>query len=1099
MRLELHGTGTHGTDDLDLTWAALPRPTMLHQFGSGTVARGEGYARQGAVQQLSLRDGGHRVVADVRGSGRRTYVTTVAPQRSGGGPRGVHSACSCPMAAACKHVVAVLVTLAETRLGAPAPGAAWEATLASLVAPSDGDRQEGQPLALAVEVVAPRGAPHATTTVPRLRMRPVAPGANGNWVRTGASWRDLEYGYHRGTHRTAHREALLELLRTARSRLAVYAYSSNEASVHLDDLGPQAWNQLHALRQRGVELVQLGKAAGAVRVQADPVQLVVDARRRPDDGAVTLWPVLRTGAGDQISATDGAVLTGDPAHGLWWRTGTDLVLAPLAGPMPAASRAWFEQGNHLDVPASDVPRLLATYYPALARRLPVESSDDSLVVPEVHPVRLGLAVTFSPGHVVDLAWSLRYQVGDDVTTVPVHPEPGGPPGDRAAEATLVNGLDVLDGVPGLRIEVGGEHRLVPQNRLSGWKTATFVEQILPVLASRDDVEVTVAGEPAEYHEVHETPSVEMSVTDAEGSTDWFDLAVVVRVGGRAVPFEPLFAALARGDEQMLLDDGAWFRLDHAELHQLRGLIEASRDLVDAEPGVLRVTVQQAGLWEQLVSLGVVTEQSERWARTAGALLDLEKIPAPDDPVGLHADLRSYQREGYQWLTLLWDLGLGGVLADDMGLGKTVQTLAMVQRAKEEGALTQPVLVVAPTSVVATWRSEAEKFTPGLRVVTVTETERRRGVPLAELMAASDVVVTSYALLRIDDAAYLGVPWGGLVLDEAQFVKNHRTATYQCARRVRAPFKLAITGTPLENSLMDLWSLLSIVAPGLFADPQHFSETYRRPIERGGAPELLGSLRRRIRPLMMRRTKEQVAPELPPRQEQLLTIGLNPAHRRVYQTHLQRERQRVLGMVGDLQKNRIAILRSLTLLRQLSLDPSLVDDRHAGHIRSSKVDALLEHLEEVAAEGHRALVFSQFTGFLKIVRGALDDAGIGYSYLDGRTRDRPRRVAEFTEGDAPVFLISLKAGGFGLNLTEADYVFILDPWWNPATEAQAVDRTHRIGQDKTVMVYRLVSADTIEEKVVALQQRKRDLFTTVVGDGDALSGPLSVDDIRALLG
>jgi SNF2 family DNA or RNA helicase len=251
--------------------------------------------------------------------------------------------------------------------------------------------------------------------------------------------------------------------------------------------------------------------------------------------------------------------------------------------------------------------------------------------------------------------------------------------------------------------------------------------------------------------------------------------------------------------------------------------------------------------------------------------------------------------------------------------------------------------------------------------------------------------------------------------------------------------------------------------------------------------------------MLRRTKDRVAHDLPPKIEQVLTVTHDPRHQRIYQTHLQRERQRVLGLLDDVDGNRIAILRSLTVLRQLSLDVSLVDEELAGKVPSSKIDTLVEQLRERAAAGPRALVFSQFTRFLRLVRDRLVREGLDHVYLDGRTRDRPARIAEFVQGDAPVFLISLKAGGSGLTLTEADYVFVLDPWWNPATEAQAVDRTHRIGQDKTVTVYRLVAEGTIEEKVVELQQRKRDLFDRVVEEGGSLGGPLSVDDIRALLG
>jgi SNF2 family DNA or RNA helicase len=365
------------------------------------------------------------------------------------------------------------------------------------------------------------------------------------------------------------------------------------------------------------------------------------------------------------------------------------------------------------------------------------------------------------------------------------------------------------------------------------------------------------------------------------------------------------------------------------------------------------------------------------------------------------------------------------------------------------------------------------------------------------VAGADVVVTSYALLRIDEEVWAAQAWAGLVLDEAQFVKNHRSKTYLSARRVAVPFTVAVTGTPLENDLMDLWSLLSLSAPGLFPDPDRFSSYYRRPIERAGDQDKLAQLRRRIRPLVLRRTKESVAPELPPKQEQVVEVVLQPKHLRIYQTHLQRERQKVLGLLEDVEANRFTILGSLTRLRQLSLDAALVDPEHA-NVPSAKTELLVSDLEQLVAEGHRALVFSQFTSFLARVRERLDAAGLPHAYLDGRTRDRDAVVQSFRDGSAPVFLISLKAGGFGLNLTEADYCFLLDPWWNPAAEAQAVDRTHRIGQDKTVMVYRMVAQDTIEQKVMELKARKGELFSSVLGE-DALAGSrLTAEDIRALV-
>ena len=570
------------------------------------------------------------------------------------------------------------------------------------------------------------------------------------------------------------------------------------------------------------------------------------------------------------------------------------------------------------------------------------------------------------------------------------------------------------------------------------------------------------------------------------------------------PIRTLVTALTLGEEHVILPSGTWFRVDRPELQELRRLIDEARAMSDDPKGPLRLSAYQADLWAELEELGVVQEQSERWrslvAGLAGAAEGAPLEPV-EVPAGLAATLRHYQHSGFEWLTFLRRSGLGGILADDMGLGKTMQTLAMILQAVQdregERAAYPPFVVVAPTSVLPTWLAEAARFAPSLRVVALGETTKRRGGSIAAAVAGADLVVTTYAVFRIDAEAFRECAWSALILDEAQFVKNHQSQVYQCARLLPAPTKLAITGTPMENNLMELWALLSIVAPGLFPRPGAFQEHFRRPIESGAAPERLDTLRRRIRPVMLRRTKEAVASELPPKQEQIIEVALSPRHRRIYDRVLAHERQRILGLLDDAQRNRIAILRSLTRMRRLCLDPVLDDPAHAG-IGSAKVDALLELLTPVLAEGHQALVFSQFTGFLATVRARLDAEGIGYAYLDGRTRKREDVIASFRSGERPVFLVSLKAGGFGLTLTEADYVFLLDPWWNPATETQAIDRTHRIGQDKHVFVYRLVATDTIEDKVLALQARKRELFARVIDEGALASGVLSAEDIRGLL-
>jgi SNF2 family DNA or RNA helicase len=399
--------------------------------------------------------------------------------------------------------------------------------------------------------------------------------------------------------------------------------------------------------------------------------------------------------------------------------------------------------------------------------------------------------------------------------------------------------------------------------------------------------------------------------------------------------------------------------------------------------------------------------------------------------------------------------------------------------------------------VSTWASEAARFAPGLKVVAVTQTTAKSRIPLEELLGGAGMVVTSYALFRLDFDHYEALSWAGLLLDEAQFVKNPASHVYQRARRLSAPWKLAMTGTPLENSLAELWALTSITSPGLFARLERFSAAYRVPIERNSDQARLDALRRRIKPIMLRRTKSQVLAELPDKQEQILEIDLDPRHRRLYDTWLTRERQKVLGLLGDLEANRFEIFRSLTLLRQAALDVSLVDPDHKA-VPSAKLETLSEMLLEAVADGHRVLVFSQFTRFLRSAQQRIESAGIATCYLDGRTRKRAEVIEGFRAGKAPVFLISLKAGGFGLNLTEADHCILLDPWWNPATESQAVDRVHRIGQTRKVMVYRYVARDTIEDKVMALKARKADLFVGVMDSGGFESTSLSAGDIASLL-
>ena len=1076
--------------------------------GTVTVARGLAYAHQGAVVDVELSDDGLQATGWVGGSRGAAYTTSITLTPLTGPEAGPHqlrrwaSHCSCPMAGDCKHCVAVAVEVRETyaHVGAPddpepaTPTPQWERALGGILEPGD-TGPDHTPLGILVEPlpVSQRGVAGRD----QLRLRPVVPGARGGWIRTGVSWESFAggyYGYGRAFFADEHRDALTAIADAHRRSVRAFGYGRMPDAILLDHLGPGWVSLLRAADRAGVRLLTDSAEKGHVAFAAAPAELVVEVTRT-DDGAA-LHPRL-----DLPAASGGTHLVGQPATGFWLRDDDTLVLGSLAEPLDSARQRLLDLGV-IDVPDADWARFTVTHLPALRRLARVHSLSPDLEIPDAVAPRLALHVTFEPGHRALLEWGLRYGSVDGGVLVPLDSDEPDPMRDRSAERALVEallGVDAVAAFTPLWHVVARAKRLIPQVRLHGFSTVAFAD-LLPALEEVPDLEVTVAGEPAQYSEAVDAPLIQVSTSDTGdgGSTDWFDLGISVTVAGEEVPLAPLIEALARGHEHLILDSGTWFSLDRPELETLRLLVEEARSLQDKPTDPLRLSVVHAGLWEEFAALGVVEQQSTRWSQAVGALLDLDSVEPAEVPDGLDATLRPYQVEGFRWLSLLWDTGLGGVLADDMGLGKTVQMLAMVLRAHERGELDDPVLVVAPTSVLSTWQSEAARFAPGLRTVVIDRTRAKAKQGLDETVYGAHVVITSYAVARIDEEVFRSRPWAAVVLDEAQFVKNHQAKTYQAVRRLSARAKFAITGTPLENSLMDLWSLLSIVAPGLHPRPALFKDQWAKPIENAGDAERLAALRRRIRPLMLRRTKEAVATELPPKMEQVLTVDLHPRHRAVYDRHLQRERQRLLGLIDDLNGNRIAILRALTVLRQMSLDPSLVDESYAGLAASAKVDALVEQLTELSQEGHRALVFSQFTGFLSIVRARLEAEGIAYEYLDGSTRNRAERIAAFREGTAPVFLISLKAGGFGLTLTEADYVFVLDPWWNPAAEAQAIDRTHRIGQTRPVNVYRMVSRDTIEEKVVALQERKRDLFARVVDEGGALSASLTADDLRELL-
>src|ERR671914_549161 len=1025
--------------------------------GPRSFERGRAYARGGRVVEVEWSPDGANLTGSVVGQGA-VYATQAF---FAAGPTGAlefeDGECTCPVGYNCKHVAAVVVAAASgpaqgrrprspSAVAAPAAPPAWEQPLRALIeAPAV--QAAGDPLAIELSLQA---SGLAGGGAPRLMARLMRPGARGGWVNGSLRWSGLEYAYS-GAHRPDHLALVRELHAAQRARQDrgshYYWHYGADKTLDLSNCGPQLWSLLDEAARLELPLVHAGKGMGELPPHRRG-EIAIDVTR-PDGAHAQMHALLRID-GDDSDGFEPVLFLGTDGHGIVcadtsagpgpsrWR----LLLVRLARPAASALQRMVLHGEPLAIPASDLGRFAAEISPALQRVAAVVSSDGSFEPPEVSAPSLVLRVRYGERHAVELRWEWAYRVGEDERRPPLAVDADGPGfRDPDAERAILAGTGLAG--TGLErfglLDGGGRPADGAAVTLIGLESMRFTTEQLPRLSELPGVAVEIEGEPADYRDVADSLEIGVSTADVEGQRDWFDLGVTIRVDGRELPFADVFAALASGQSHVLLDDGAHFSLMEPRLQSLRQLIEEARALGDSPAAPLRISRYQAGLW---------------------------------------------------------DLELGGILADDMGLGKTLQTLALICHARERDPDTGPFLVVAPTSVVPGWVGESARFAPGLAVEAVTDTLAKSGRTIGEL-AAADVVVTTYTLLRLDADAYRGVEWAGVVLDEAQYVKNHQAKTYRCVRELPARFKLALSGTPMENNLMELWSLLSITAPGLFPDPKRFAEQYARPIERGGDSERLARLRRRIKPLVKRRTKELVARDLPSKQEQTLDVDLHKRHRRLYDTHLQRERQKILGLLGDFDRNRFTILRSITLLRQLSLHPELVDEG-AGAVPCAKLGALVEQLGDVIGSAPRALVFSQFTGFLAKVRDCLDREGIGYQYLDGRTRTRDRVLERWRSGGDPVFLISLKAGGFGLNLTEADYCFLLDPWWNPAIENQAIDRTHRIGQTRPVMVYRMIARDTIEEKVVALARRKAALFSGVMDEGDLFASGVSAEDIRGLV-
>lgn len=843
----------------------------------------------------------------------------------------------------------------------------------------------------------------------------------------------------------------------------------------------------------GQENLTLGKAS-AVTVTKTPLKLPLRATLEAN-GEIVL--ALK-------EKTSPLVMIGDWA----WQNQT---LSPLG--LPVVAKDIFNAP--VRVPRSQVPQFLSTSWPQLSAMGSVEANftlADFTLEPQAPRFLFALK-----GGLLQLGAILQCAYGSRIMTLGVTasdenlwlPDPEAPTRystrDFSAERVALSRLQ-RSGFTGP--DVQGKLQLLGQNSV-----LNFLAREFPKLQREWSVTL---DEQLENRTLKNIERVEPQFKITSSGVQWFDLGVVFAAsGGETFSAADIQRLILSGQNHTRLKNGKMAVIDSGAVEELQEVLldcapqqnASGYRISNVQAGFLEATLKQHGDWK----VQAPTAWRDRAAKQSGEatlecplLGELEKV------------LRPYQKQGVAWLHFLRDNGFGGILADEMGLGKTLQTLAFLKslRSAEHGVgsnsehvpddiphsvFRTPHLIVCPTSLVFNWVAEVKKFTPELKVLTLHGPDRHAKF---DQIAASDIVVTSYALIRRDAEKYRELEFDTVALDEAQHIKNRQTQNAQAVKAVRAKHRIVLTGTPLENSVLDLWSIFDFLMPGYLGTAKDFRERYELPIAKEKNLEAQKRLARRLRPFMLRRLKKEVAADLPAKLEQISFCELTPDQRSVYQQVIEASRKEVLEAVGaqGIAKSRMVVLTALLRLRQVCCDLRLLKLENVNPANASgKLEMFGELLEEVIDGGHRLLVFSQFVGMLTLLKEKLTAEGIEFCYLDGSTTDRAAVVEKFqTQSAIPVFLISLKAGGVGLNLTGADTVIHFDPWWNPAVEDQATDRAHRIGQTRVVTSYKLITRDTVEEKILTLQNRKREIIQATIGGEEEFAAALNWEEIQELL-
>lgn len=822
--------------------------------------------------------------------------------------------------------------------------------------------------------------------------------------------------------------------------------------------------------------------ASPLRVDIEPATCEL---RIDEAGSTTRVTPILTHRGREYAVDGARMVEVIPGEHSWVQV--DGKLFPLED-TSAVFTTLIAEANNLEIPEADRELFLREYLPRLAERTPVRGNSFETVAIDVDPVPR-LYLTENQG---ELLIELRHAYEAHET-----------PYDPRAPLTFVRRSADIGTLTIVRADAEIEKRfwdMLPRYGLKRTESPSrftlrarvepvdFLIHQIPRL-TESGFEIYGDQDLKSIRVNRHRPRIDFSVSSG---IDWLDVAGSVKFGDSEATFGELRRAIKRKERYVKLTDGSIGAIPEEWIARYRHLFS----LAEESEGNLRLSNHHIVLLEEAIEGGADSlVADEEFERRRNRLRAFSRITARPLPAGLSGELRAYQKAGYDWLHFLHDYEFGGCLADDMGTGKTIQALAFLLSLKETGHPKAASLIVVPRSLLFNWEREAARFTPDLRVYMHSENSRVRK---SNHFDHYDIVLTTYGVMLRDIEMLRRYRFHYVILDESQAIKNPFALTGRAARILAADHRLSLTGTPVENGTIELWSQFAFLNPGLLGTHEYFREEFTAAIERGRDEESADLLRKMVFPFILRRTKDQVATDLPPRTERIVYALMEPAQRALYEETRDRYRNDLLNLIDrdGMQNARMRMIEALLRLRQIANHPTLVDP--GSEIPSGKFELLMETLETLAAEGHKALVFSQFVKMLRIVRTALEQAGMPYEYLDGSTRNRQGRVDAFQgRAGVPFFLISLKAGGVGLNLTAADYVIHIDPWWNPAVERQASDRTHRIGQDKPVFVYKLITRDTVEEKIVDLQERKRNLVDQIITTEQSFFKSLTPNDVEVL--